>query len=149
MLNYWRSWSSGFLALAFVLGLAPGAWSQVAPVPGGLPAIGGSVRGILRITGKIICVDCSADEVRRGPSRPGSLYEFDSNEGRVVINVTHVNNRARWEAIAGLTQELTIRAPEPILEELTAEENLFREVEITGLLRSTRVVDVGGIRFTS
>jgi hypothetical protein len=135
------------LAVVLVLGLVPSVGAQIAP-GGGLPAIGGSMRGVLRITGKILCVDCSADSVRRGAAQPGSLYEFASNEGRVVLSITEVNNRARWEAIAGLTHELTLRAPEPILEELTAEENLFREVVITGLLRSTRVVDVGSIRFT-
>lgn len=146
MLNHWRSWYSGFLALVLLFGLAPSAWAQVAP--GGASPLGGPLRGVLRITGQILCVQCSADEVRRGPSQPGSLYEFDSKEGRVVMRVTEVNNRARWDAIAGLTHELTIRAPEVILQELTAEENLFREVELTGLLRSTRVVDVGSIRFT-
>jgi hypothetical protein len=54
----------------------------------------------------------------------------------------------RWEAIAGLSHKLAARAPERVLDELTAEENLFKEVIVLGLLRSTNTFDISSVRFT-
>jgi hypothetical protein len=52
----------------------------------------------------------------------------------------------RWESIVGLSHQLHGRAPDAVLEELTAEENLFKLLTITGLLRSSRTLDIESVK---
>jgi hypothetical protein len=40
---------------------------------------------------------------------------------------------------------LSVRAPDRLFQQLTAEENMFKEVEITGLLNNTNTFDVFGV----
>ncbi len=40
-----------------------------------------------------------------------------------------------------------VRAADKLFEQLTAEKNLFKEVEITGLLRDTRDLDMFSVTF--
>jgi hypothetical protein len=50
-----------------------------------------------------------------------------------------------WETIAGLSKRVWLRAPDEVLRSLTAEENLFKKVEIIGLLRKTGTFDIGHV----
>jgi len=61
------------------------------------------------------------------------------------MKVDTINERARWEGILGLSHQLAVRAQDRLFQKLTAEENLFKEVEITGLLRNTRTLDIGDV----
>jgi hypothetical protein len=97
------------------------------------------------IRGNIICANCTLDEARRAEPKAGNLYEFEHDLGQVVVNVEAIDDRARWESIVGLTQELQARAEEREFRKLMAEENLFKEVEIGGILHSTRAFDIASI----
>jgi hypothetical protein len=61
------------------------------------------------------------------------------------MKIDTIDERARWESILGLSDRISVRAPDSLFRELTAEENLFKEVEIVGLLRNTRTLDIGDI----
>ena len=63
------------------------------------------------------------------------------------MNVKWVSHQSHQylEDVAGMTNTLQIRAPQNILQELTSEEHLFKEVQITGLLRSTHTFDIASV----
>src|SRR5262249_37206670 len=53
-----------------------------------------------------------------------------------------------WQPRRWPFRRLSARAPERVLDELTAEEDLF-EVTVTGLLRGTRTSAIGSVRVSS
>jgi hypothetical protein len=61
------------------------------------------------------------------------------------MQVDMINERARWESILGLSDRISVRAHDALFQRLTAEENLFKEVAIVGLLRNTRTLDIGDV----
>ncbi|MCS6925070.1 MAG: hypothetical protein NZ578_04120 [Candidatus Binatia bacterium] len=136
--------AAGAVAL-LLLSLATGAWGQP---PSQLP-FAGELRGIVRVRGYIVCADCTLREVRK--SQPGltRLYQLTSGEKRVVMKVEWVNERAWWESIVGVSHRIPVRGPESVLQKLWAEENLFEDIEIIGLLRTTRVLDISDIILAS
>jgi hypothetical protein len=137
--------------MAFMIGSATtSAWGQAA-VPGAMP-FGGELRGMTQLRGEIVCVGCSLGEARAARRNAGNLYLLQLNNGeqtvRRVDSFFDPAEHKRWEDIAGLSHRLSARAPERVLDELTAEENLFKEVTVTGLLRGTRTFDIGSVRVT-
>lgn len=118
------------------------AWGQGVP-----PVIGGQFRPMTQLRGDIVCVGCTAEEARRVRPDAINLYTLEFDGGQLVMNVEWVSHQSRQylEDVAGLTDTLQLRASPNILQELTAEEHLFKEVQITGLLRSTRTFDVASV----
>lgn len=57
------------------------------------------------------------------------------------MKVTWTNEPQRWSALVS-SPYLWARAKASVLQQLTAEENLFQELEVTGLLRDTRTFDI-------
>jgi hypothetical protein len=100
-----------------------------------------------QLRGNIVCVGCTAEEARSAQPNAINLYTLKFAGGQLVMNVEWVSHQSRqyWKDVAGPTDTLQLRAPQNILQELTAEEHLFKEVQITGLLRSTRTFDVTSI----
>src|SRR5262245_34852376 len=129
-------------ATLLLAGVTTSAWGQVGG--GGLP-FGGELRGITQLRGSVVCVGCSLEEVQAARPYLTGLYEFRHAQERVVMEVDTINERARWEDILGLSHRIVVRAPDRLFQRLTAEENLFREVEIVGLLRNTRTLDIGNV----
>lgn len=126
--------------------------SQVFGQGGPQPLYGGAMRGMTQITGTIVCAACDLEQARRANPEMHDLYLLEHDLGQAVLQVNQVRNSAnrgasesivgsRWEAITWYPQ-LAVRAPEEEFQKLLAEENLFKEVQITGLLRSTRTLDV-------
>ena len=111
--------------------------------PGG--SFGGETRGITRFRGTIVCAHCTPEEVAAANPRLGHLYAFDSDQGQVVLTMDDADERMWWETIAGLSKRVWLRAPDEVLHSLTAEENLFKKVEIIGLLRKTGTFDIGHV----
>jgi hypothetical protein len=137
-----------FLLLGVLLGLAisvlhTAAWGQ----GGQPPVIGGQFRPLTQLRGEIVCVGCTLEEARRARPDAINLYALRFDGEQVVMNVEWVSRQSRQylEDVAGLSDTLQIRAPQNILRELTAEENLFKEMQITGLLRSSHTFDVADV----
>jgi len=131
------------LGLAVLLAaLSPAVWAQNPRIPV-VPFQ--NFNEVTRVTGEVLCVDCTLADMRRVGAAGGSLYEFHSAYGNAVLRVDAVDDATRW---ASVTQgkRLTVRAADPVLRTLTAEENLSRELEITGLLSSDRTLDVAQVR---
>lgn len=136
---------AGGATALLLLSIATEAWGQP---PAQLP-FAGELRGIVRVRGYVVCADCTLREVRK--SQPGltRLYQLTSGEKRAVMKVEWVNERAWWESIVGLSHRIPIRGPDSVLQKLWAEENLFEDIEIVGLLRPTRVLDISDILLAS
>ena len=115
---------------------------------GGMP-LGGELRGMTRFTGEVVCVGCSLEEARDVRQNTGDLYVLQHPKGQVVLQVDSfydASEHMRWESIVGLSHQVTARAPDRVFAELTAEENLFKQIEVTGLLRSDHTFDISQVQ---
>ena len=133
---------TGLGVTLLLAGVATSAWGQVG---GGGFSFGGALRGITQLKGSVVCVGCSLEEVQAVRPHLTDLYELRHEQGQVVMQMDTINERARWENILGLSNRIAVRAPDSLFHRLTAEENLFKEVEIVGLLRNTRTLDIGDV----
>jgi len=120
---------------------------------GGRPgSFGGELRGITQFTGHVVCIGCSLPEARKAQPHLTNLYQLshvNPQRGQVVMQVetfSDPHERMRWESIVGLSHRLQMRATEQVFKELTAQENLFREFTVTGLLRSTSILDIDSVK---
>ena len=111
--------------------------------PGGLSSFGGGNRGMTLIKGNVLCAGCALDEVRQ--AQPGllHLYQLTHKQGQVVLQVKTVNGSAMWEA--PMSPRFAVRAKDSVFQQLTAEENLMKEVEISGTIRNTRTLDIATV----
>lgn len=103
--------------------------------------IGGGGRQALRITGKVVCVSCSLEEVRKTQPNLYHLYQFTHKNGKIVVEVKAVNDSMRWGELTWPPQ-LWVRAEEQVLQQLVAEQNLSKDIDITGILSNSRTFDV-------
>jgi hypothetical protein len=122
-------------------GVTAGARAQV---PGGVSSFGGESRGVTQFEGKVVCVGCSLDEVQRAQPEQQALYQLCHRKEQVVMAVDTVSEPQVWSSFA-LPPRVLVRCKDELFETLTAEQNLFKAVEITGLLRNTRTLDMFGV----
>ena len=59
----------------------------------------------------------------------------------MVLEVNQVNDSQRWMSLTW-PPRIRVRAQDRFFEQLTAEENLLKEVELTGLLSNSRTLDL-------
>lgn len=122
-----------FLLVGVLLGFTLSILHTVAWGQGGQPpVIGGQFRPMTQLRGDIVCVGCTAAEASRAQPGAIKLYTLKFDGGQLVMNVEWVSHQSRQylEDVAGLADTLYIRAPQNILQELTAEEHLFKEVQM-------------------
>src|SRR5215475_2821921 len=127
----------GVLTFVFLPTLMVEAFGQDGRGP---ETLGGAFRGMTLIWGKILCVDCTIDEVRKAQPAQHDLYELQKDGQRAVLQVMDVEDSAsgresllgQWEAVTGSVHELAVRGDSSLCRQLTTEENVQREVEITG-----------------
>src|SRR5262249_37363943 len=140
MIFFGKTFTTGLVATLLLAGFTSGAQGQA--VGGvGLSSFGGERRGVIQITGKIVCTGCSLDEVSNAQPNLYHLHQLTHRRGQLVMEVQTVNDSQRWSALTW-PPRLWVRANEQILQELAAEENLLKEVEINGLLNNSRTLDV-------
>lgn len=127
---------------AMVLLAAVGSAAVVQGFIGGFS--GGHTSGVrrpLHINGSVVCSNCRLDEVRQGQPQERGLYEFMHKNGQLVFKVTSVDDTSTFQSLAW-PPRLWLRASDDLLSKLSAEENLFKPVGLTGILRPTRTLDV-------
>jgi hypothetical protein len=109
---------------------------------GGSQGFGPGGGDAVKIRGTVVCGGCSLEEMRRANPRESSFYyQLTHKNGRLVMHVTWVSNSARWTRVVWPPQ-LRVRAEERVLQQLGAEANLFKEMEITGTLGNSRTLDI-------
>ena len=108
--------------------------------PGGMSPFGGGSRGMTLIRGNVLCAGCELTEVSKAQPGLRHLYQLTHNQGQVVLQVKTINGSGLWEA--PLSPLFAVRATDSVFQQLTAEENLTKEVEIAAILRNTRTLDI-------
>ncbi len=94
----------------------------------------------------MVCAGCSLEEVQKAHPGLHDLYQLSHTKGQVVIEVKSASDPEVWSYFAW-PPHIWVRAEDGLFEQLAAEKNLFKEVEITGLLRDTRDLDMFSITF--
>jgi hypothetical protein len=109
----------------------------------GIPALaqGRDARGTVHMKGNVVCAQCSLEKIRPTQSEQGQLYQFTHAQGVVVVRVRSVNDSPTWRYF-GWPAEIPVRAGDEVFRQLMAEGNLFKDVEITGALSTTHVLDI-------
>lgn len=148
----------GLLTILVLSGLgvvAPAQGRDFLPGP-----FGGELRGMTRLTGNIVCNNCSLDQLREDLTgqMPDQLYEFQNGKQKVVFRVTAVGDLAHtgnqdasqaghWQAIAGLSKRVSVRTGESLWQTLIAQDNMQKPVELNCWLRSTGTLDIAEMTF--
>jgi hypothetical protein len=127
---------SSVAAALFFTGLIASVHGDV----GGFSFGPGGERGI-QIRGNIVCTECSLEEARNARLRGNALYQLTHTQGRLVMQVNWVSNSTLWNSIVW-PPHLRVRGDDSLLRQLSAEEHLFKEVEISGLLGHLRTLDL-------
>ncbi len=126
-----------FLSAAF---LSP-AWGQATP---GQFSFGGETRAPLKIRGRVLCVECSRDEVQKAQPARRHLYELryaweEKAVKKLVMEVDWVSEPQRWSYV---NPHIWVRGTGRLLGRLMAEENLNREAEVTFIPRNSGTLDL-------
>lgn len=132
----------------FMLGsLTTSAWGQ--GLRDGLGSFGGELQRLTEFTGHVVCVDCRLEDVRKARPRLLNLYQLNHEGQQIVMQIdafTDSSDRHYWQSVVGLADKVSIRAADHVFAELTAEENLLKKMTVTGILRSTRTLDIGQVK---
>jgi hypothetical protein len=153
-----RKSTIGLSVIVLCMGLVTSAWGQVGG--GGGLGVGGELRGPTVIAGKVICAQCSINDVRASQPNLQDLYELrHTQEGRIVMQIAPPQDTLAynvwwqsdgamwWMSIAGPDNIVSMRTPNYLFRQLMAEENLLREVQMTGLLRRNKTYDVDSVTY--
>lgn len=100
--------------------------------------------GVMQIRGNVVCAGCSLAEARQARPDRHDLYQLTHKQGRVVMRVSWVSNSGRWGHVVW-PPRIWVRGEDRLLQQLNAEENLFKEMEITGLLSNSRTLDISRV----
>ena len=146
------------VAASFMLaGITTGTQGFVGP--GSSLSVMGESRGLTQFRARLICVECSLDEVQKTQPDKRMLIELRHNQGRVVMQMTWINEGSVCSHI--MVPRMLVRAQPGLFQQLMAEENMFKEVEILGVINRSRTLDmsivaispsaepIGGSRFNS
>lgn len=96
------------------------------------------------ITGKVLCAECSLEEVRQNQPDLEQLYQLTSAEGQIVMQFRSVNGSEVWR-FPGPPQ-FSVRSKASVFRQLATEENLLKDVEISSVLsKDARNLDIFAI----
>jgi len=138
MRTFGKTIRTGMAAALLLAGLTTGVQGFV---PGGGGSLGGGVRDAVQIKGKVLCAGCGLEEVQKAQPNEHQLYELMHRRGQVVMKVSFVNDTQMWGRFMW-PPWVWVRAKDRVFQQLMAEENLLKEVEITGLLNNSRTLDI-------
>jgi len=134
----------GVAAALLLAGVTNGARGQG---PGGSVGGWGELRGMTTIRGHVVFVGCSLEEVQKTQPALHHLYQSTHRQGQLVLQVRTIDGFAMWTA--PLSPRFTVRCSDSVFRQLTAEENLMKEMEITGGLRTTGTLDIAAVTILS
>lgn len=129
---------TGMAATLLLAGIAAGAYGEI----GGIgSSFGPPGTDAMRLRGKVLCTSCSLEEVRRTQPHEFSLYQLSHKQGQLVMQINWVSNTARWHRVVW-PPRIWVRGEASLMQQLNAETNLFKELEIQGMLSNTRTLDI-------
>jgi hypothetical protein len=151
-----KTFCTSLMTMVMLAGVTISAFGQ--GTGGGGPSSGVSsagAKGLIKLQATVVCANCSLDETKAAHPELTDLYELSHEKGKVVIRVSAVNDSTssgaesegvsnRWTSISQPPQ-LSVRAEDHIFQKLLDKNNQSKEMEITGIIRSTRTLDISDI----
>jgi hypothetical protein len=87
---------------ALVLGVTtPGAWAEQGA--GSISGAGmtsnpaGQLEREISVKGKIVCVECNLEDMRKQHPQAQSLYQLTHQHGRIVMQIDEVDDLRQWQ----------------------------------------------------
>ena len=126
MKTSWKSHLIGITVVVLWASLVTGAQSE-GWRGGGLGS--GLGKGWVQLHGRILCASCTLEDLHQTfPVQHQRLYQLEHRLGRVVIE-------ANSEQPPFPYRRFWLKSDDQVFATLATEENLFKEVEVSGLLR--------------
>lgn len=97
----------------------------------------------IQIREKMVCTQCSLAEVQKLQPNNSQLYQLTYRQEQGVMEVSWVSNTRWWNHLTA--PRLRIRGEDSLVQKLTAEENLLKEVEVSGILNSSQILDLNAV----
>ena len=143
------------VALSMLIGVTTGALGQGTGGGGpGSAASSAGAKGLIKLRATVVCANCNLDEAKAAHPDLIDLYELSHEKGKVVIRVSSVNDSTgdgengnvsnRWTSI-GQPPQLSVRTEDSLFQKLIDKKNHSKEIEITGIIRTTRMLDIAAI----
>jgi hypothetical protein len=144
-----KTFTAGILG-ALVLGVSTSCvWAEQGAGPvsgrGAISNPAGQPERQISVDGRIICVECRLEDVRKQHPQAQSLYQLTYQRGRMVMQIDDVGDLRQWQRDT-LSNTLHIRAADEVLSELTDAQSVQKDVTLAGRLGSDHVLDITSIR---
>jgi hypothetical protein len=141
---------SASLLGALLLGVSTaGGWAEqgAGPVPdrGATSNPVGQPERDISVAGRILCVECRLEDVRKQQPEAQSLYQLTHQRGRIVMQIDDVGDLRQWQRDT-VSDTLHIRAADEVFSQLTDAQTVQKDVTLVGRLGSDHVLDVTSIR---
>ena len=107
------------------------------------PEVGPGGAWGIQLREKMVCTQCSLAEVQKLQPNNSQLYQLTYRQEQGVMEVSWVSNTRWWNHLT--IPRLRIRGEESLVQKLTAEENLSKEVEVSGVLNSSQILDLQAV----
>lgn len=143
MTTFHRTLRTGLVAVVLLAGITTFAWGFA--TGGGGSGVGVGRKGLTIIKGRVLCAGCSLEEMRQIQPNQYQLYQLVHEKGQVVMRVIAVNNSPTWRYFTW-PPVFRVRAQDSLFQQLTTEENLLKEVEISGSFSATRALDIFAVK---
>jgi hypothetical protein len=107
------------------------------------PAVGPGGDWAIQLREKMVCTKCSLAEVQQLQPNNSQLYQLTYRQEQGVMEVSWVSNTRWWNHLT--VPRLRIRGEESLVQKLMAEENLSKEIEVSGILNSSQILDLHAV----
>ena len=104
------------------------------------PEVGPGGDWAIQLREKMVCTRCSLAEVQKLQPNNSQLYQLTYRQEQGVMEVSWVSNTRWWNHLT--IPRLRIRGEESLVQKLMAEENLSKEIEVSGILNSSQILDL-------
>ena len=130
----------GVAAVLLLAGITTGVQGYT-----GSAVLNNRISGI-QLRGRVVCMGCSLPEVRKTRSNGwgNHLYRLTHRQEQVVMAVDWISDPQRWNHLITFPH-LRLRGDERLFATLTAEENLFKEVQLAGILSPSQTLDMNTV----
>lgn len=124
-----RTWRTTILSVGVAV-----LWTSVATGMQGYSGSRGGFgsglgKGWVQLRGHVLCADCTLADLRATAPAPRSrVFQLNHSRGQVVMQVNREDASLRYH-------NLWLKGGDQVFETLAAEENLFKQIAVSGLLR--------------
>ncbi len=146
MSTFGKTLRTGVATTLLLAGITTGAWGQVDGGSFGQSVLGTGEVG-MQIKGEVVCAGCGLAEVQEAQPDKWSnhLYRVTYRQKQqMVMKINWVSDSRRWNRLITMPH-LRLRGAPSLFEQLTAEENRFKEVEVSGILSPSQTLNMNKV----